>query len=476
VLTWQVEKFIKEKELLQENERVLVGVSTGVDSMVLLHILETLQKKIGFDIGVAHVNHKLRTASDEEEIYLKNYCQKHNLPFYSTRWEDVPTNGVEEKARLFRYNFFKETMAAQNYQVLATAHHKDDQIETMIMKMVREGNLFSAKGIVADQSFGTNKKLVRPLLQITKEEILNYSKKEEIFYFEDQTNALLDAQRNRIRHQVIPFLKEENSQTLSHFQQLSEQINAAEKIITEEQKKWYQALVQEKYYAFEIDVDKYFTFSQTQQFFFLQELAKKARQYYDMTLSTKQIEQVMTLLSKEKAHWGIDIDQQWQFQKSYNRLFLCLKQSSENDEPKQSFKLNLGESMFLSKNEWVGIFPEDKLEMPEEVNYWLEYRQSLGEEFPFPIILRKRQAGDRIQLNEQLHKKLSRFFIDKKIPQDLRSQTWIVTDLRGNVLALLPYVFSYLCIPKETAKIHYVLLYKYRKPKLEGEADAGKRY
>ncbi|GMA72599.1 tRNA lysidine(34) synthetase TilS [Tetragenococcus osmophilus] len=275
MLTWQVEKFIKEKELLQENERVLVGVSTGVDSMVLLHILETLQKKIGFDIGVAHVNHKLRTASDEEEIYLKNYCQKHNLPFYSTRWEDVPTTGVEEKARLFRYNFFKETMTTQNYQVLATAHHKDDQIETMIMKMVREGNLFSAKGIVADQSFGTNKKLVRPLLQITKEEILNYSKNEGIFYFEDQTNALLDVQRNRIRHQVIPFLKEENSQTLSHFQQLSEQINAAEKIITEEQKKWYQALVQEKYYAFEIDVDKYFTFSQTQQFFSYRNLQKK---------------------------------------------------------------------------------------------------------------------------------------------------------------------------------------------------------
>ncbi|GMA53454.1 hypothetical protein GCM10025857_48110 [Alicyclobacillus contaminans] len=72
-------------------------------------------------------------------------------------------------------------MTTQNYQVLATAHHKDDQIETMIMKMVREGNLFSAKGIVADQSFGTNKKLVRPLLQITKEEILNYSKNEGIF-------------------------------------------------------------------------------------------------------------------------------------------------------------------------------------------------------------------------------------------------------------------------------------------------------
>ncbi|GMA53453.1 hypothetical protein GCM10025857_48100 [Alicyclobacillus contaminans] len=97
MLTWQVEKFIKEKELLQENERVLVGVSTGVDSMVLLHILETLQKKIGFDIGVAHVNHKLRTASDEEEIYLKNYCQKHNLLFIPPVGKTFPRLALKKK-------------------------------------------------------------------------------------------------------------------------------------------------------------------------------------------------------------------------------------------------------------------------------------------------------------------------------------------------------------------------------------------
>ncbi|KFN89247.1 tRNA lysidine(34) synthetase TilS [Tetragenococcus muriaticus] len=475
MLSWQVETFIKEKQLLAANDRILVGVSTGVDSMVLLHILETLQKKMGFVIGVAHVNHKLRATSDEEETYLRNYCQEHNLPFYSTWWENPPKNGVEEKARIFRYHFFKETMVSQHYQVLATAHHRDDQIETMIMKMIREGNLFSAKGIVASQSFGATGELVRPLLQITKEEILDYSKKEGIVYFEDQTNALLNMQRNRIRHQVIPLLKEENSQALSHFQQLSDQLSAAEEIITEQQKKWYQALIKENYHEFEVDVDSYLTFSQAQQFFFLQELAKKARKYYDITLSTKQIRQVMKLLSEEKAHWVMDIDQTWQFQKSYNRLFLS-KQSNKDEDAESLLTLNLGESKFLSKNEWVGLFSKDKVEVPEKVKCWLEYRQDLGKEFPFSVVLRKRQAGDRIQLNKQLHKKLSRFFIDKKVPQNLRDQAWVMTDLKDNVLGLLPYVFSYLCIPKETAKIHYVLLYKYRKPKLEGETDAGKRY
>lgn len=94
-----------------------------------------------------------------------------------------------------------------HYQVLATAHHSDDQMETMIMKMVRDGNLFSAKGILANQSFGKSQALIRPLLHISKEEILNYSQQEGIDYFEDQTNTSFDMQRNRIRHQVIPLLK-----------------------------------------------------------------------------------------------------------------------------------------------------------------------------------------------------------------------------------------------------------------------------
>lgn len=474
MLSLQVEMFIKEQKLITSHERVLVAVSTGVDSMVLLHILTSLQKKLGFGLGVVHVNHKLRAASDKEESFLRNYCQKQNLPFYSTRWLNPPTTGIEEKARAFRYNFFKETMQHYHYQVLATAHHSDDQMETMIMKMVREGNLFSAKGILASQPFGTNQRLVRPLLQIAKEEILDYSKTAGVTYFEDQTNASLDMQRNRIRHQVIPLLKEENPQTLQHFQQLSQQLNAAQEVIEEQQKSWYQTITKESPVGLEIDVLGYLTFSQAQRFFFLQELAKKARQYYDLTFSSKHIAQVMKLLAKEKAQWTIDIDQTWQLQKSYDRLVLRPKKSRfARVEP---VTLTIGDSLFLSENEWLGIFPKDKVEIPEKVKFWLEYRQNLALEFPLSVILRRRQAGDRIQLNEQLHKRISRFFIDKKVPQSLRDKSWVITDLHGEVLGLIPYVFSYLYIPKETAKIHYVLLYKYRKPKLEGEANAGKRY
>lgn len=474
MLLSQVESFIKEKQLLTADDRVLVAVSTGVDSMVLLRILEKIQKKNNFVLGVVHVNHKLREASDQEEIFLRNYCQKQELPFYATSWQHPPTSGVEEKARMFRYNFFKETMQTYNYHVLATAHHSDDQMETMIMKMVRDGNLFSAKGILASQPFGKDQTLIRPLLQVAKEEIIHYSQEEEVDYFEDQTNALLDVQRNRIRHQVVPLLKEENNQALQHFQQLSQQLSAAQEVIFQQQEKWYQAITIEHLNEFKIDVYGYLALSKEQRFFFLQKLAEKARQYYDLTLSAKQINQVTKLLEKEKAHWEVDITSAWQFQKSYGQLFL--RQSGSVVNKKEYHTLHVGESLFLSENEWLGVFPKDEVKVPEKVKFWLEYRQDLTLNFPSKVVLRRRRAGDRIRLNEQLNKKVSRFFIDKKIPQILRDQVWVVTDCNGKVLGLLPYVFSYLCITKETAKIHYVLLYKYRKPKLEGETNAGKRY
>ncbi|GBD79281.1 tRNA(Ile)-lysidine synthase [Tetragenococcus halophilus subsp. halophilus] len=474
MLLSQVESFIEENQLLKANERILVAVSTGVDSMVLLHILERLQKKSDFTIGVAHVNHKLRKASDEEESFLRTYCQKHQLLFYTTSWKHSPTSGMEEKARAFRYNFFREIMDDYHYQVLATAHHSDDQMETMIMKMVRDGNLFSAKGILANQSFGKSQALIRPLLHISKEEILNYSQQEGIDYFEDQTNTSFDMQRNRIRHQVIPLLKKENKQTLQHFQRLSCQIEAAQEVITDQQKQWYQTITTENHNEFEINLHAYLKFSTAQQSFFWQELAKKARQYYNLTISAKQIEQLMKLLAREKANWEIDIDQTWQFQKSYGQLFLRKSQTVFDKDA--SYMLSVGESLFLSENEWLGFFPKDEVKIPEKVKFWLEYRQNLTLEFPTRVQLRRRQAGDRIQLNEQLNKKLSRFFIDKKVSPVSREKAWVITDFEGKVLGVLPHVFSYLCITKETAKIHYVLLYRYQKPKLEGEANAGKRY
>lgn len=447
MLVEQVKQLIQTHQLWQANERILVAVSTGVDSMVLLDILEQLS----VPIGVAYVNHCLREASHEEEAFLIAYCQDKQLPLYHTRWDTPVTTGMEAAARDFRYTFFKEVLAKENYDVLVTAHHSDDQIETILMKMVREGNFFSSRGIQLTQTFGKGR-LVRPLLETTKAEILAYSQTQQIPFFEDETNQSLTVQRNRLRHQVIPLLKKENQQVAQHFQQWSQQMDWAQELVHEQQQTWFARYVQKVGSKIQFQWTTYQKMSPAQQYFFLQGLG--------VPLSEKQCQQVMKLLAEDTAQWHVDLVG-WQVQKSYEKVMFMPKVANSSLDVSEA-TLQVGNTCYLSENEWIGFFLKDDVKIPKKVKLWSEYRQELSVKFPSEFYLRKRQPGDKIALQPQITKKISRYFIDRKIPNQQRENAWVVTDNQGIVLGLLPYVFSYLSIAKETDKIHYVLLYRRR--------------
>lgn len=451
MLVDKLTNLIQEKDLWKPQERILVAVSTGVDSMVLLHSLEQME----YHLGVVYVNHQLRAASTQEEAFLTDYCQERGLPLYKTRWENPAAVGVEAAARDFRYAFLKKVMTEQGYDVLLTAHHADDQMETILMKLVREGNFFSSSGIRLTQPFGQGR-LVRPLLETTKEEILAYSQSNKITYFEDETNTSLEFQRNRLRQQVLPVLKKENSLASQHFQQWSQQMLWGQEIIQEQQRKWYQESVTRTRQELQIAVSYYLRLSAAQRYFFLQGLGQ---QELPIRLSEKQLQQLMLLLEKPVGQWQIDLSDNWEVQRVYEQLVFREKQSLPIIEPLEAKQLSLGEQLFLSETEWLGFFTVGEEKIPEKVKLWSEYRQELTLKFPSDICLRKRQPGDKIALTPHLTKKIRRFFIDKKIPHEEREKTWIVTNRKGEILGLLPYAFSYLSIAKETDKIHYVLLY-----------------
>ena len=175
---------------IDNDEYIIVGVSAGPDSMALL---DMLKKSSIAKIVCAHINHNVRKESDEEEEYLRKYCNKSNIIFESIKIDSWEKNNFENEARTKRYQFYEELLKKYNSHNLFLAHHGDDLIETVLMKIIRGSNLEGYAGIKM-YSFLENYKIIRPLLSLTKEDILKYNKDKErtlykyekeffIFYF-----------------------------------------------------------------------------------------------------------------------------------------------------------------------------------------------------------------------------------------------------------------------------------------------------
>ncbi len=174
----------------------------------------------------------------------------------------------------------------------------------------------------------------------------------------------------------------------------------------------------------------------------------------------------MRLLDEKKGQWQLALHKQWQLRRSYDQLLLepvTVSQRPAAPLTEVSQRLVLGEGIYLSEKEWIGYFPINEQHIPKKITNWSEFSQDLPLNYSSELVVRKRQPGDRIRLARGLTKKISRFFIDSKIPNEVREKSWVVTNLEKEVIALLPHTFSYLSIAPETDKIHYILLYKYQK-------------
>ena len=203
-------RFLSDNNLININDYVVIGLSGGPDSMALLNILLEYRKKINMNIVCAHVNHGIRKESDDEEIFVHNYCKKNNVIFEYMKLEKCKNSNFESFARKKRYDFFDSVIKKYDAKILFTAHHGDDLIETILMRLVRGSTLKGYAGfpaITEKQDY----KIVRPLVFYTKSDIDNYNNINNIPYVVDKTNESDLYTRNRYRHNMLPFLKNENN-------------------------------------------------------------------------------------------------------------------------------------------------------------------------------------------------------------------------------------------------------------------------
>ncbi|MFN0189426.1 MAG: tRNA lysidine(34) synthetase TilS [Bacteroidia bacterium] len=220
---------------------ILLAVSGGVDSMVMLHLFHRLH----FNIAVAHCNFNLRgNASQEDEKLCERICKILEVPFYHQAFDtkkNAEENGVsiQMAARQLRYAWFDELTEKNKFDFVSTAHHSNDQAETILMNLISGKGVASLRGIPSQ-----NKKTVRPLLSFSKEEILTYATENNIEWREDESNASSDYQRNYIRHHVIPNLKELNPSIQENLVRLGNRIEEMNFLVDEYSKSILEPCIQ----------------------------------------------------------------------------------------------------------------------------------------------------------------------------------------------------------------------------------------
>lgn len=436
------QEFFRENPELTSGKKLLLAVSTGVDSMVLLDLLE----QRGLTIGVAHVDHQLREESKVEAAFLRAYCQKHDIPFYLKVWKEPADKNFEAMARKMRYAFFESVMEQENYDLLVTAHHGDDQLETLLMRLTRGGSFGGHGGILRRQKFG-NGFLIRPLLTFSKEEIYQYAKEQDLTYFEDVTNQSQDYFRNRIRHNVVPELKKENPQILTHAQQFHQQITWADQLIAQGLKENLNNVTfdgQRWSIAFEN-----FPAEKGARYYFLSLLFEQIEKQTALIVSQRQLFTLLEQIQHPVSQWQIDLGGGWQIVRRYQELVIESKMSVSKGiyHLTEDSVCDLADGSRLALNKSTEHVQQGNLQIPLPMTIKL------------PLTIRRREAGDRIRLTQGLTKRINRYFIDQKIPTDQRERVWVVTDSTGEVVALLPFVNSYLSITTETDRIHYILDY-----------------
>jgi tRNA(Ile)-lysidine synthase len=221
----RIESILTNECVLTRSRPIVVGVSGGADSLCLLHILN----RLGFPVIVAHVNHRLRDESDAEEALLEQTAHTLGLVFKSTR-VDVQTFShdyklsIEESARQLRYEFLFSIANESSAQALAVAHHADDQVETVLMHILRGAGPAGVKGMAYRSYlpvFSSDIPIVRPLLGSWRGEIDDYCTQERLLPSVDQTNNDTRYFRNRIRHELVPNLETYNPQAKQHLWQLA---------------------------------------------------------------------------------------------------------------------------------------------------------------------------------------------------------------------------------------------------------------
>ena len=412
----KVINFLENELMLKDNDVIVLGNSYGPDSMALLNVLLNIKKKKDISIIIAHVNHNLRKESAKEKIDLENFCKEKNLVFESMIIEQYGDDNFHNEARNIRYNFFEDLVRKYNANYLFTAHHGDDLIETVVMRIARGSTLKGYSGFSRIVDMGSYK-LVRPLIFVTKDEIIEYNEKNNIVYAVDKSNFKDKYTRNRYRHVLLPFLKGEDPNVHEKFLKFSTTLEEYDQYINKE----ISRSIKQVYKDGRLDLVKYNELDSLIQkkiiYYILEDIYKDDL----MIINDNHVKLIKMLIKSKKANAYVYLPHNIKAVKAYDVITI-----SDGVKEAVNYEIEL--------LDYVNLPNGHSIEKIEECDYNdNSICRISNSDIVYPLYVRTRKHGDRMKLKKvNGSKRLKDIFIDAKIPLSERDTWPIVVDSCDN--------------------------------------------
>ena len=419
---------MKINTLWNKEDKIAIALSGGVDSIVLFHLLVTEYKDSYKELVVFHINHGLREESYEEAEFVEKFVKDFDVKFYK---EELNMSDLERDshtseemlARELRYQAFNKMAKLEGVTKLLTAHHKNDQVENILMRLLI-GRSIDHSLAICEEIEMAGLTIYRPLLNSLKAELEEYAKEKNLHYYVDATNFDTDYTRNNIRHNIVPLLNDINSgsfDNLINFANYYQNINNnLKKAILSNKDNYIFSRDEDK---ISLVKDKFLELNEEEMYFLLKDLITDELGVFD--IKQKAIFDVVSSLKKNSGNKSYDLKNNLKIISQYESIYIHkIEKKCYNDK----IEIIIDK---ICENSVYEFYQNKFIISTDAKDSEIGFNKS-----ELPLLVTIKKEGDRVRRGE-INKKLSRIFIDEKIPKELRDTLPVIRNNKGEVLGVL---------------------------------------